>query len=90
MCVCGFQNDLLSRPVVYLSPDLEQKQILKLKDIVLGHQVSGKGKGQKNMELCRVIANELYFLPILYFLGHSYRGAATSHPPNIPISLEPR
>ncbi|XP_057210747.1 SWI/SNF complex subunit SMARCC1b isoform X1 [Triplophysa rosa] len=32
------QNNLLSRPVVYLSPDLEQKQILKLKDIVLRHQ----------------------------------------------------
>uniref|UniRef100_A0A8C1K159 SWI/SNF related, matrix associated, actin dependent regulator of chromatin, subfamily c, member 1b n=1 Tax=Cyprinus carpio TaxID=7962 RepID=A0A8C1K159_CYPCA len=34
------QNNLLSRPVVYLSPDLEQKQALKLKDIVVGHQVS--------------------------------------------------
>uniref|UniRef100_A0A8C1K1G4 SWI/SNF related, matrix associated, actin dependent regulator of chromatin, subfamily c, member 1b n=1 Tax=Cyprinus carpio TaxID=7962 RepID=A0A8C1K1G4_CYPCA len=32
------QNNLLSRPVVYLSPDLEQKQALKLKDIVVGHQ----------------------------------------------------
>ncbi|XP_048058192.1 SWI/SNF complex subunit SMARCC1b isoform X1 [Megalobrama amblycephala] len=32
------QNDLLSRPVVYLSPDLEQKQALKLKDIVVRHQ----------------------------------------------------
>uniref|UniRef100_A0A671M540 SWI/SNF complex subunit SMARCC1-like n=1 Tax=Sinocyclocheilus anshuiensis TaxID=1608454 RepID=A0A671M540_9TELE len=32
------QNNLLSRPVVYLSPDLEQKQALKLKDIVVRHQ----------------------------------------------------
>ncbi|XP_039534814.1 SWI/SNF complex subunit SMARCC1b isoform X2 [Pimephales promelas] len=32
------QNNLLSRPVVYLSPDLEQKQTLKLKDIVVRHQ----------------------------------------------------
>ncbi|XP_051526419.1 SWI/SNF complex subunit SMARCC1-like isoform X2 [Myxocyprinus asiaticus] len=32
------QNNLLSRPVVYLSPDLEQKQALKLKDIVMRHQ----------------------------------------------------
>ncbi|XP_026145668.1 SWI/SNF complex subunit SMARCC1b isoform X2 [Carassius auratus] len=32
------QNNLLSRPVVYLSPDLEQKQALKLKDIVERHQ----------------------------------------------------
>uniref|UniRef100_A0A8C1NA12 SWI/SNF complex subunit SMARCC1-like n=1 Tax=Cyprinus carpio TaxID=7962 RepID=A0A8C1NA12_CYPCA len=33
------QNNLLSRPVVYLSPDLEQKQALKLKEIVVRHQV---------------------------------------------------
>lgn len=46
MCVCLFQNNLLRRPVVYLSSDLEQKQILKLKDIVLRHKVSGKVKGQ--------------------------------------------
>uniref|UniRef100_A0A8C2JGF3 SWI/SNF related, matrix associated, actin dependent regulator of chromatin, subfamily c, member 1b n=1 Tax=Cyprinus carpio TaxID=7962 RepID=A0A8C2JGF3_CYPCA len=32
------KNNLLSRPVVYLSPDLEQKQALKLKDIVVRHQ----------------------------------------------------
>uniref|UniRef100_A0A672SHB6 SWI/SNF complex subunit SMARCC1-like n=1 Tax=Sinocyclocheilus grahami TaxID=75366 RepID=A0A672SHB6_SINGR len=32
------QNNL-SRPVVYLSPALEQKQALKLKDIVVRHQV---------------------------------------------------
>uniref|UniRef100_A0A8C1YR67 SWI/SNF related, matrix associated, actin dependent regulator of chromatin, subfamily c, member 1b n=1 Tax=Cyprinus carpio TaxID=7962 RepID=A0A8C1YR67_CYPCA len=32
------QNNLLSRPVVYLSPDLEQKQALKLKEIVVRHQ----------------------------------------------------
>ncbi|XP_016150325.1 SWI/SNF complex subunit SMARCC1-like [Sinocyclocheilus grahami] len=32
------QNNLLSRPVVYLSPDLERKQALKLKDIVVRHQ----------------------------------------------------
>lgn len=27
--------------MVYLSPDLEQKQALKLRDIVVRHQVSG-------------------------------------------------
>ncbi len=27
--------------MVYLSPDLEQKKALKLKDIVVRHQVSG-------------------------------------------------
>lgn len=32
------QNNLLSRPVVYLSPDFEQKQTIKLKDIILRHQ----------------------------------------------------
>ncbi|XP_055075399.2 SWI/SNF complex subunit SMARCC1b isoform X2 [Misgurnus anguillicaudatus] len=32
------QNNLLSRPVVYLSPDFEQKQTVKLKDIILRHQ----------------------------------------------------
>uniref|UniRef100_A0A8C1N9C9 SWI/SNF complex subunit SMARCC1-like n=1 Tax=Cyprinus carpio TaxID=7962 RepID=A0A8C1N9C9_CYPCA len=32
------KNNLLSRPVVYLSPDLEQKQALKLKEIVVRHQ----------------------------------------------------
>uniref|UniRef100_A0A672KWG9 SWI/SNF complex subunit SMARCC1-like n=1 Tax=Sinocyclocheilus grahami TaxID=75366 RepID=A0A672KWG9_SINGR len=41
------QNNLLSRPVVYLSPDLERKQALKLKDIVVRHQVSGKIKEPK-------------------------------------------
>uniref|UniRef100_A0AAR2KRG6 SWI/SNF related BAF chromatin remodeling complex subunit C1b n=1 Tax=Pygocentrus nattereri TaxID=42514 RepID=A0AAR2KRG6_PYGNA len=34
------QNNLLSRPVVYLSPELEQKQASKLKDIITRHQVS--------------------------------------------------
>uniref|UniRef100_A0A672KNP4 SWI/SNF complex subunit SMARCC1-like n=1 Tax=Sinocyclocheilus grahami TaxID=75366 RepID=A0A672KNP4_SINGR len=34
----GGNNNLLSRPVVYLSPDLERKQALKLKDIVVRHQ----------------------------------------------------
>uniref|UniRef100_A0A8C1FRN7 SWI/SNF related BAF chromatin remodeling complex subunit C1b n=1 Tax=Cyprinus carpio carpio TaxID=630221 RepID=A0A8C1FRN7_CYPCA len=36
------QNNLLSRPVVYLSPDLEQKQALKLKEIVVRHQVNSR------------------------------------------------
>uniref|UniRef100_A0A672SH02 SWI/SNF complex subunit SMARCC1-like n=1 Tax=Sinocyclocheilus grahami TaxID=75366 RepID=A0A672SH02_SINGR len=39
------QNNL-SRPVVYLSPALEQKQALKLKDIVVRHQVSAKEMGK--------------------------------------------
>uniref|UniRef100_A0A672KP90 SWI/SNF complex subunit SMARCC1-like n=1 Tax=Sinocyclocheilus grahami TaxID=75366 RepID=A0A672KP90_SINGR len=43
------QNNLLSRPVVYLSPDLERKQALKLKDIVVRHQVSGKIKEPKKL-----------------------------------------
>ncbi|KAL7830767.1 hypothetical protein SRHO_G00318940 [Serrasalmus rhombeus] len=34
------QNNLLSRPVVYLSPELEQKQASKLKDIITRHQGS--------------------------------------------------
>ncbi|XP_062867966.1 SWI/SNF complex subunit SMARCC1b [Trichomycterus rosablanca] len=34
------QNNLLSRPVVYLSPELDQKQSSKLKDIVTRHQGS--------------------------------------------------
>uniref|UniRef100_A0A8C1FS59 SWI/SNF related BAF chromatin remodeling complex subunit C1b n=2 Tax=Cyprinus carpio TaxID=7962 RepID=A0A8C1FS59_CYPCA len=46
------QNNLLSRPVVYLSPDLEQKQALKLKEIVVRHQVSGKIKEPKKWYIC--------------------------------------
>ncbi|XP_066531198.1 SWI/SNF complex subunit SMARCC1b isoform X2 [Hoplias malabaricus] len=34
------QNNLLSRPVIYLSPELEQKQANKLKDIITRHQGS--------------------------------------------------
>ncbi|KAF5908104.1 SWI/SNF complex subunit SMARCC1-like, partial [Clarias magur] len=34
------QNNLLSRPVVYLSPELEQKQANKLKDIIMRHKGS--------------------------------------------------
>ncbi|KAG9280073.1 SWI/SNF complex subunit SMARCC1-like [Astyanax mexicanus] len=34
------QNNLLSRPVVYLSPDLDQKQASKLEDIITRHQGS--------------------------------------------------
>ncbi|KAI4899833.1 hypothetical protein NFI96_016901 [Prochilodus magdalenae] len=34
------QNNLLNRPVVYLSPELEQKQSSKLKDIITRHQGS--------------------------------------------------
>ncbi|XP_046690439.1 SWI/SNF complex subunit SMARCC1b isoform X2 [Silurus meridionalis] len=34
------QNNLLSRPVVYLSPELDQKQTSKLKDIVMKHKGS--------------------------------------------------
>ncbi|XP_072532593.1 SWI/SNF complex subunit SMARCC1b [Salminus brasiliensis] len=34
------QNNLLSRPVVYLSPDLEQKQASRLEDIITRHQGS--------------------------------------------------
>ncbi|XP_058233390.1 SWI/SNF complex subunit SMARCC1b isoform X3 [Hemibagrus wyckioides] len=34
------QNNLLSRPVVYLSPELDQKQASKLKDIIMRHKGS--------------------------------------------------
>lgn len=34
------QNNCLTRPTVFLSPDLEQKQAGKLKDIIKRHQVS--------------------------------------------------
>ncbi|XP_027000189.1 SWI/SNF complex subunit SMARCC1b isoform X2 [Tachysurus fulvidraco] len=34
------QNNLLSRPVVYLSPDLDQKQASKLIDIIMRHKGS--------------------------------------------------
>ncbi|XP_053469203.1 SWI/SNF complex subunit SMARCC1b isoform X1 [Ictalurus furcatus] len=34
------QNNLLSRPVVYLSPELDQKQASKLKDIIMQHKGS--------------------------------------------------
>lgn len=33
------QNNCLTRPTVFLSPDLEQKQAAKLKDIIKRHQV---------------------------------------------------
>lgn len=35
-----FQNNCLTRPTVFLSPDIEQKQANKLKDIIKRHQVS--------------------------------------------------
>lgn len=35
-----FQNNCLTRPTVFLSPDIEQKQASKLKDIIKRHQVS--------------------------------------------------
>ena len=35
-----FQNNCLTRPTVYLSPDIEQKQATKLKDIIKRHQVT--------------------------------------------------
>uniref|UniRef100_A0A8C2WE88 SWI/SNF related, matrix associated, actin dependent regulator of chromatin subfamily c member 2 n=1 Tax=Cyclopterus lumpus TaxID=8103 RepID=A0A8C2WE88_CYCLU len=34
------QNNCLTRPTVFLSPDIEQKQASKLKDIIKRHQVS--------------------------------------------------
>ncbi|XP_016893535.1 SWI/SNF complex subunit SMARCC1 isoform X2 [Cynoglossus semilaevis] len=34
------QNNCLTRPIVYLSPDIEQKQASKLKDIIKRHQGS--------------------------------------------------
>lgn len=51
-----FQNNCLTRPIVFLSPDIEQKQASKLKDIIKRHQVSlnsicilaGKGFSQAN------------------------------------------
>lgn len=36
----SLQNNCLTRPTVFLSPDLEQKQAGKLKDIIKRHQVS--------------------------------------------------
>lgn len=38
----SFQNNCLTRPTVFLSPDIEQKQTSKLKDIIKRHQVSSK------------------------------------------------
>lgn len=34
------QNNCLTRPIVFLLPDIEQKQASKLKDIIKRHQVS--------------------------------------------------
>lgn len=41
-----FQNNCLTRPTVFLSPDIEQKQASKLKDIIKRHQVSPEPAGQ--------------------------------------------
>lgn len=40
MATFHFQNNCLTRPIVYLSPDIEQKQASKLKDTIKRHQVS--------------------------------------------------
>lgn len=41
-----FQNNCLTRPVIYLSPDIEPKLLGKLKDIIKRHQVCFKGAFQ--------------------------------------------
>lgn len=38
-CISYFQNNCLTRPVIYLSPDIEPKLLGKLKDIIKRHQV---------------------------------------------------
>lgn len=38
-CISLFQNNCLSRPVIYLSSDIEPKLLGKLKDIIKRHQV---------------------------------------------------
>lgn len=38
-CISLFQNNCLTRPVIYLSSDIEPKLLGKLKDIIKRHQV---------------------------------------------------
>uniref|UniRef100_W5LBX2 SWI/SNF related BAF chromatin remodeling complex subunit C1b n=1 Tax=Astyanax mexicanus TaxID=7994 RepID=W5LBX2_ASTMX len=56
------QNNLLSRPVVYLSPDLDQKQASKLEDIITRHQVR---RSQFVICLCLVCFAEEWFRPVM-------------------------
>uniref|UniRef100_A0A671SV22 SWI/SNF complex subunit SMARCC1-like n=1 Tax=Sinocyclocheilus anshuiensis TaxID=1608454 RepID=A0A671SV22_9TELE len=61
------QNNL-SRPVVYLSPDLEQKQALKLKDIVVRRQgtvTEEKSQASHQIYPAPSTADEEWFRPVM-------------------------
>uniref|UniRef100_A0A3B4DGK8 SWI/SNF related BAF chromatin remodeling complex subunit C1b n=1 Tax=Pygocentrus nattereri TaxID=42514 RepID=A0A3B4DGK8_PYGNA len=62
------QNNLLSRPVVYLSPELEQKQASKLKDIITRHQGSvteDKLQATHQIYTSPILADEEWLRPIM-------------------------
>ncbi|XP_056336048.1 SWI/SNF complex subunit SMARCC1b isoform X3 [Danio aesculapii] len=62
------QNNLLSRPVVYLSPDLEQKQTIKLKDIIVRHNGSvteDKSQATHQIYPSSTTDEEEWFTPVM-------------------------
>uniref|UniRef100_A0A8C1TQF7 SWI/SNF related, matrix associated, actin dependent regulator of chromatin, subfamily c, member 1b n=1 Tax=Cyprinus carpio TaxID=7962 RepID=A0A8C1TQF7_CYPCA len=62
------KNNLLSRPVVYLSPDLEQKQALKLKEIVVRHQgtvIEEKSQATHQIYTSPSTADEEWLRPVM-------------------------
>ena len=56
-----FQNNCLTRPTVFLSPDIDQKQASKLKDTIKRHQVTTSVK-----ILCLSWRKEMHLMTSLF------------------------